>query len=59
MNIDITRLKSNVDEYTLIDLLGDRRYSVGLLITMIMPIFIYVLLDKNIEKNNKKVSESS
>ena len=41
-------------EYTLIDLLGDRRYSVGLLITMIMPIFIYVLLDKNIEKNNKK-----
>lgn len=41
------------DEYRLIDLFGTTKYSIGLVITLFMPLLIYGILDKNISKKTK------
>ncbi len=41
------------DEFRLIDLFGTERYSIGMVITLFMPLIIYGIFDKNISKKTK------
>ena len=41
------------DEFRLIDLFGTERYSIGMVITLFMPLIIYGICDKNISKKTK------
>ena len=42
------------DEYSIFDLFGAKRYSIGILITLCVPLMIYGLLDKSISNKSKK-----
>lgn len=42
------------EEYYLYDLLSNQKFSIGLLITILMPMLIYALFDKRISNKSKK-----
>lgn len=41
------------DKYNIVDLLGVGKYSIGIILTIFVPIFILGIIDKNVEKSKK------
>jgi len=52
-NFSVPWTNIGADEFRLIDLFGTERYSIGMVITLFMPLIIYGIFDKNISKKAK------